>query len=158
MNLTPILNLTPTIGLEEVAWIAVALVGLVYVRRNRKEAHEDLVAVRVTGKNGIRKLAAEHAVWAETTIQRIDGVFLAVGVIALTRPPTSQALLNRIFLAGLLILASVLLTRLSIRGAHVRRKQADALDSALEAESLRTAKALMAEDIEAMKYEEGKAT
>ena len=152
-----IMDLTPTVGLEEVIWTIVAAVGTYYVRENRKEALLDQWAVVKSGKNGVRKAAADHAVFVETTILKIEVIFLAVGLIAMTRVQTAS-LTNRVFLAGLLILASVGLTRLSIRGRVVRRRLSHALDEALKAESLRTAKALMAEDIEKKKADEGTTT
>lgn len=149
-----VMNLTATIGLEEVIWTVVAAVGTFYVWGNRKEALLDQWAVKKSGKNGVRKAAADHAVYVETAILKIEVIFLVVGLIAMTRVQTASVG-NRVFLAGLLILASWWLTRLSIRNRDVRRKLADALDAALQAESLRTAKALMAEDIEQMKADEG---
>ena len=121
------LNLTGTVGAEELLWTFIAAIGLGYSLSNRREALEDLRAAkalvaRFIGVNGRRVRVATWSARVEALLASIEIIFILVGVISMTRSPSVEAtLMSRLITAGLMMAASTMLTIISIGNREVRR-------------------------------------
>lgn len=75
-----------TITWPEVAWTAIALIGLGFSWMGYMDARVDLHYLEALGRNGARRIIAKANIRAELTRLLAQAGFAAIGVITMTLP------------------------------------------------------------------------
>lgn len=105
-----------TVSVIEALWTLAALVGLVSWARSAADAGRTMRAVKSRGIVNGRRTVARLATGLTRTMVMIELVFLSIGVLSMTRPPTvGSTELSRLIVGGALIGASVGITVLAFR-------------------------------------------
>lgn len=114
-------SVTPTVSLVELIWVLSALIGEITHGLGINDARKDLRALRQEQVNGRLKMRAHGDMVEEISRLVIQGLLLAAGVMAMTRPtaPTSRGSFP---IALVLLLAVWLMAGISVYKHRLRNK------------------------------------
>jgi len=117
------MNITNTIQSTELLWTLVAIPGLLLWVSNRMRAQASLQATKRLDIGNGRRAFARFAVRETTVWAFIEFVFVAIGVVSMTREtnPDANTLSSLVIVAGL-ILSSAMITALGVEWRRVDRE------------------------------------
>jgi len=117
------MNITHTVQSTELLWTLVAIPGLLLWVSNRMRARASLQATKRLDIGNGRRAFARFAVRETTVWAFVEAVFVAIGVVSMTREtnPDANTLSSLVIVTGL-ILTSTMITALGVEWRRVDRE------------------------------------